>query len=504
LVEHNIKQALKIADAGYILEIGEIVAMDATEKLLAWRNGPKISFKWLKTLVPVEKSGHAKLEKKGSVVAEEVRNCCSIVPENEKPIEREEILMKKGLSKILALVLTVFMLLTFVACGSSDNGKTDATKADANKAEKTTSDTSGGTTSGSSDNVIRFAVVGPMTGDNAAQGKQQEFGVRLAVDEINAAGGINGAKLEYDVYDDQGKTDQAVLCAEKIIANDYRFVLSPIASGCTIAAYPTWATKNLPVISGTNTADHITEQGFKNYLRVCYKDGALLEQLAKIAVEDYGAKRPAIFYASSETHTVGSKQLTEILKNDYGVEVVASAQFEPDTEKDYNAHITNFMGANADIVFILSEYTPAGLFLKQKYAVGWDVPCLSLAGCSNPQIVEIAGKEAAEGFISLSGFDASNPDERVQKFVKDYVDISGGVEPGEWAAGYYDAVYVFANALKDPEGGKLYNSDLVEWVRANTNYDGIMGHVRFDEKGDNPDAAAVILVIKDGKFVVRQ
>jgi len=411
--------------------------------------------------------------------------------------------MKKGLSKILALVLTVFMLLTFVACGSGSD-KSGGTKADATKAGENKSDAGKDTTSGSSDKVIKFAVMGPMTGDAAAQGKQQEFGVRLAVNEINAAGGINGAKLEYDVYDDQLKTDQAVLCAEKIIANpDYRFVVTSIASGCSIAAYPTWATKDLPVISGINTADHITEQGFKNYLRICYKDSALLKQLVKMAVEEFGAKRPACFYTSAETDTSNFNQLKDILKKEYNIDIVASAQIEADSEKDFNAHITNFMGANADIVFTFSEYTPAGLFLKQKHAVGWDVQCLSLAGCSNPLIIEIAGKEAAEGFITLSGFDASNPDERIQKFVKDYVDLAG-FEPGEWAAGAYDAVYVVANALKDAEGGKLYKNDLVEWMRANTNYDGIMGHVIFDEKGDNPDAAAVILTIKDGKLVVRQ
>lgn len=411
--------------------------------------------------------------------------------------------MKRRLGKILAIVLMAFMLLTVAACSSGTEGgttvepKVDATKADGAKASEDK-------TADAADKVIKFAVMGPMTGDAAAQGKQQEFGVRLAVNEINAAGGINGTKLEYDVFDDQLKTDQAVICAEKIIANpDYRFVITSISSGCSIAAYPTLETKDLPVISGINTADHITAQGFKNYLRVCFKDSANLRQLANLAINEFGVKRPAVIYTASETDTSNFNQLKDILKNEHGVDIVATAQIEAETEKDYNAHITTFMGANADGLFCFSEYTPAGLLLKQKHAVGWDVQVFSLSGCSNPQIIDIAGAEAAEGFITMSGFDAYNPDPKVQKFVKDYEALSGFL-PGEWAAGAYDSIYVVAEALKDPEGGKLHNSDFVEWMRANIDYGGIMGHVTFDEFGDNPSAAALILTVRDGKLVVRQ
>jgi len=401
---------------------------------------------------------------------------------------KEEISMKKLLTLILALMLTV----SLAACGNGSNQP--GAPSDSGAPAPVDSAPAGGS--------IRFAVIGPMTGDAASQGQQQEYGVRLAVEEINAAGGVNGKMLEYDIFDDQLIPNQAVICAEKIVADSrYDFVIAPVSSGCTLAAYPTFDNADMLVISATNTADHLTTQGFQNFLRICPTAGGNLVQLVELAAKDYGVKAPAVFYTSFEVDSTSFDTCVKLLKEEYGVDVAASARVEADSEKDYNAHITNFLAAGADSVFCFSEYAPSALFVKQQHALGWDVQQFSLSGTSNPQFIEIAGAEAAEGFISMSAFDATNPDEKVRQFVTAYEELVKS-SPGEWAAGGYDTVYIMADAIGN--AGDIRGNKLSQWMKSNTSYSGITGNISFDEHGDNPSAKALILQVKDGKYVVAE
>lgn len=386
---------------------------------------------------------------------------------------------KRGnkMKKILSLFAALSMIITLSACGSQANVST--------KKEEPA--------------VIRFAVIGPMTGDAASQGQQQEYGVSMAVEEINAAGGVNGKMLEYDVFDDQLNPNQAVICAEKIVSDGgYDFVVAPVSSGCTLASYPTFKEADMLVISATNTADHLTTQGFDNFLRICPSASRNLVQLVELAADTYKIKAPAVFYTSFEVDTTSFNASKELL-SEKGIEIVASAKVEADTEKDYNAYITNFMHAGADSVFCFSEYTPSALFVKQQKALGWDVQQFSLSGTSNPQFITIAGNDAAEGFISMSAFDATNPDEAVQNFVKNYKEKIKSL-PGEWAAGAYDTVYIMADTLK--AAGDIRGNELTNWMKQNTDFKGITGKISFDENGDNQAAKALIIQVRNGEFIV--
>ena len=395
------------------------------------------------------------------------------------------------MKKIISILLIVAMSISLMACSSSES----------ETAETGGDEASGDTAEGS--DVIKFAVMGPMTGDAASQGEQQERGVRLAVDEINANGGVNGKMLEYDVYDDQMNTNQAVICAEKMAAEgDYRFIITSISTGCSMAAYPTWDTADLPVISGINTGNSITEQGYKNYLRICAKDEMNVSQMIDYAVEEYGIQHPAILYSSAETDVTNYEFAVGYLKDTYGIDVIDSAEFQAETEKDFTAHITNFQGKGADCVYFMCEYNPAALFMKQKASFGWDIPVFANSGCSNPLLVEVAGAENVEGFNVTSAFVNDPDNERIVKFVEDYTELAG-FEPGEWAAGAYDAVYMMATALENEETDALSGNALVEWLRSNANYSGIMVNVEgFDENGDNPAATTRILQVHDGEFVI--
>jgi branched-chain amino acid transport system substrate-binding protein len=352
--------------------------------------------------------------------------------------------------------------------------------------------------------TIRFAVVAPMTGDSAQQGAQYETGAKLATQEINAKGGINGKKLVFDVYDDQANPNQAVLCAEKIVADGgYRFVISSVNSGCTIAAHPTYKEADMALISGTNTSDLISELGFRNFVRPIGRDTAAMVQILELGINAFGIKKPAIIYAAAQNQMDAAMWAKQWVKQKYNIDFVSEAQIQAETEKDYSAYITKFIDMGVDGLYIFTEYSPAALALKQMYSFGWNVPVIALNGATHPQLIEIAGVEAAEGFIGICAFDPTNPKSNIQQFVKDYSTLSGGILPGEWGAGAYDSTYIMAQALSDPEGGKLSGEALISWMKTNTNYSGALGDVHgFDINGDNPSAQLVILKVHNGQWVV--
>jgi len=141
---------------------------------------------------------------------------------------------------------------------------------------------------------ILFAVVGPMTGDGAEEGIQIKIGTKLAVNEINESGGVNGKKLEYIVGDNISNPNQAVIIAQKFSENkDILFVLGHNNSGCSISALPTWEKTGMPLISPTNTAPEITRLGHKNYFRVIANDAIMINQLLQLAVTELGLKNLA-------------------------------------------------------------------------------------------------------------------------------------------------------------------------------------------------------------------
>ena len=129
---------------------------------------------------------------------------------------------------------------------------------------------------------ILFAVVGPMTGDSAAQGIQMQNAAKLAVQEINGSGGVGGKEFEFIVGDDVANPNQAVLIAQKFSSNkDILFVLGHNNSSCSISALPTWEKAGIPVISPTNTNPTITRLGHKNYFRTIVNDDIIITQLTE-------------------------------------------------------------------------------------------------------------------------------------------------------------------------------------------------------------------------------
>ncbi|MBE3128477.1 MAG: ABC transporter substrate-binding protein [Actinobacteria bacterium] len=341
-----------------------------------------------------------------------------------------------------------------------------------------------------------FLVVGPMTGDSAAQGIQMKTGAELAMNEINKTGGINGKEMGFVVADDVADPNQAVIIAQKYSGNDdLLFVLGHNNSNCSIAALPTWEAAGIPVLSPCNSSPLITQLGHKNYFRVVANDNIQTNQMVRLAVLELGCKNIAFLWENTD-YGRGSLDWAKNAIPEYGGTLVADASFAPAKDRDFSSQITTFKGAGADGVLIIGEYTGAALFCIQAKSFGLDAKIIGSGGCANPKLIEIAG-EAAEGYYAIAAFDPNDTRPKQANFIKIFEDALGD-RPGEWGANSYDLVHLVAKGI---EGGGITREKLIEVLHQDDfEYEGVTGLIKFDEYGDVPDKSSLFLLVKDGKF----
>jgi branched-chain amino acid transport system substrate-binding protein len=342
---------------------------------------------------------------------------------------------------------------------------------------------------------ILFAICGPMTGDSAAIGIQEKNGAIIAVDEINAAGGISGKKLEFIVGDDMANPNQATILAQKLASNkDILFVLGHVNSGCSLSALPIYEKVGLPVISPTNTNPTITEMGYKNYFRIIASDDLIVKQQVLLGVKELGIKKPAIIWENTD---YGKGMRDVALKNlkQMGIAMVGDESYVPGVDRDYSAQVTKFKGAGADGVFFMGEYTAAALFLKQAKTLGLNAQVVGGSGASNPKLLEIAGP-AAEGFYALTCFDPNDKRPVQAEFIQKYTTRFRD-KPGEWSSHAYDVVYLVKKVY---EMGGTTREKLIQYLHKVKAFPGITGVIEFDEKGDVPGKKVMVLVVKKGDF----
>ncbi len=186
------------------------------------------------------------------------------------------------------------------------------------------------------------------TGDSAGQGIQMKAGAQLAVDEINAKGGINGKKLTFEVADDMATPNQAVIVAQKLsLDKKIMFVLGHNNSSCSIAALPMWEKAGIPVISPSNTNPTLTRLGHKNYFRVVVNDDIMVSQVCRLAVKDLKVKKPALVWENSD-YGKGMKDVALKTLPTLGVTLVGDESYVPGVTRDYFRMVTKFKGPVAD------------------------------------------------------------------------------------------------------------------------------------------------------------
>lgn len=343
---------------------------------------------------------------------------------------------------------------------------------------------------------ILFGVVGPMTGDSAALGIQEREGVEIAVEEINASGGINGKMLKFIVGDDQANPNQATLVAQKFASNkNILFVVGHVNSGCSISSLPIYQKAGIPLISGSNSNPTLTKMGFKNYFRTMVSDSISTRFHVDLVVKELGLSKPAIIWENTDYGKGMRDVAVEYLPQVGITKIYGDESYVPGVDRDYSSQITKFKGAGADSVIFLGEYTAFALFIMQSKNLDFNAEIIGTGGACNPKFIEIAGA-AAEGIYVLNTFNPNSKDSKATEFGKSFEERFGH-QVGEWGANSYDVVYLAAKAI---EMGGTTRETLIEKLHEIKEFHGVTGVMEFDEYGDVPSKKSYVLKVVNGKL----
>ncbi len=346
---------------------------------------------------------------------------------------------------------------------------------------------------GSSGDEIVIGEVASLTGLNATFGQSSHAGTQMAVDEINAAGGLLGKKVRLVTDDNQSKQGESATVVKKLLSRDkVMAVLGEVASGRSLEMAPICQQAGVPMISPASTNPKVTETG--DYIfRICFIDPFQGTVMAKFAASR-GWKNVAILTDTANDYSVGlSKFFKDYLVANGGS--VAGEQAYQTGNKDFKAQLTVLKAANPQAIFASGYYSETGLIARQAKEIGLNVPMLGGDGWDSPSLVEVAGA-AMEGNFFSNHFSTEDTAPAIQEFMSRY-QAKFKTAPDAMAALGYDSMMILAEAIKraNSTDGKAVR----DAIAATKDFAGITGKITLDDKR-NATKPAVILTIKDGKF----
>lgn len=291
---------------------------------------------------------------------------------------------------------------------------------------------------GASSDEILIGHFASLTGSEATFGKSTDQGIQMAVEELNAAGGINGKKVRLITYDDKGDAREAGTTVTRLVTRDKVVaVLGEVASGLSLAGAPICQENGVPMISPSSTNPKVTKQGDMIF-RVCFIDPFQGSVCAKFARENekLKAKTAAILCDQAAPYSVGLKEEFEKAFKKLDGEIVSSQTYQAG-DQDFSAQLTAIRGSKPDVIFIPGYYTDVGNIALQARKLGIKTPLLGGDGWDSSKLGEIAGKSINGCFYS-NHYSHQDPSPRVQDFIKKY-SAKYSVTPDGLAALGYDA-----------------------------------------------------------------
>lgn len=341
--------------------------------------------------------------------------------------------------------------------------------------------------------TIKIGGIFPLSGSVAVYGTECRNGVELAINEINAAGGIDGKMLELVAEDDEGSPEKSVNAYKKLVTKDKcSIIIGSLTSGCTAAISSLAQAQKVLLLAPAATQTDITDAG--DYVfRACFIDPFQGTVGGKFALEDLGAKNAAVLYDVQNDYSIGLYENFKVVFEQGGGKVVAEESYSTG-DKDFNAQLTKIKTTNPDVVYLPDYYGTVALIAKQLRAQGINAPIVGADGWDG--IIDNAGDEVLNGFYS-NHYAADSTDGKVVTFVNSYK-AKYGSTPVSFAALGYDCVYL----LKDAIGAaKSADSTTLKDQLMKTNGAYVTGNLTFDAKR-NPVKSAVMLEIvkQDGKL----
>ena len=343
---------------------------------------------------------------------------------------------------------------------------------------------------------VLIGLVAPLTGDQAYIGLGVLHGAEMAVEDANIQGAVfDDVKLRLVPLDDQHNPTQAVLAANKLMADpNVVGVVGHFNSSCTKAASAIYHESRAAQVTPGSTNPEISRQGFDTFFRVCATDDVQAPTAASFVWDDLKIKRVAII----DDQTTYGNGITDEFEKKFkaaGGEVLSHDGITQG-EKDFTPLLTKVKSLKPDLIFYGGVYPELTLLIKQAKKIGLETPWMGGDGIFDVTLIQLTGPAAAEGtYATMIGVDPHSVDS-AKDFVKRYEARFG--EIGSFSAYSYDAASVLIDAIR--RAGKEDREAVLAAMKDTKEFPGILGPVRFDEKGDAIGQSVSVYKIENGKF----
>ncbi|MDD7143790.1 ABC transporter substrate-binding protein [Bariatricus sp. HCP3S3_E12] len=389
----------------------------------------------------------------------------------------------RNVKKWLAVAMVAAMTVSMAAgCGSKSEG------------EKS---------SGSDSEVIKIGAIGPVTGAAAVYGQAVKNGAELAVEEINAAGGINGAQVEFKFEDDEHDAEKAINAYNNLKDWGMQALLGTVTSAPCVAVGEVANQDNMFLLTPSGTAVECVQ--YDNAFRVCFSDPMQGLESAKYIGENGLASKVAVIYDSSDVYSTGIYEafVKEAANQDF--EVVAAEAFTSESKTDFSVQLQKAKDSGAELVFLPFYYSEASLVLKQAAGMNYNPIFFGCDGMDGILAVEGFDANLANNLMFLSPFTPTSTDEAIQKFVTAFKDKYGDT-PNQFAADAYDGIYAMKAAMEkaDVKPG-MASSDVCDGLKSamvEIEIDGVTAKGLTWEASGEPSKEPMVVKIENGDYAV--
>lgn len=352
-------------------------------------------------------------------------------------------------------------------------------------------------------NVIKLGGNFELTGSVANYGNQAVNGIKLAIKQANAAGGIMGKQITLVLADNKSEAAEATNAATKLITQDKVVaIFGPATSSNTLATVQVSQDNKVPVLTPTGTNEKITVDNGKTRpyaFRSCFIDPLQGTIMANFASNSLKAKTAVIYIDNSSDYSKGLAQSFETLFTQNGGQVLGKEAFLQ-KDQDFKSTLTKIKALNPDVVFLPAYYEEVGKILKQAREMGMNMPFLGTDGWDDSKVVEIAGVAPLNNSFFSSHFSSQDTDPNVVKFIDAYKQ-EYNQEPSVFSALGYDAGLLMIDAIK--RANSTDPAKIREALEQTKNLQLSTGLVTIDAN-HNPIKSAVVIEMKDGKQVFKE
>lgn len=397
--------------------------------------------------------------------------------------------MKK---KVLSVILAAAMVTScMTGCGGSDGSSAAGTESGAAAAD-----------SAVDGEVFKIGSIGPTTGDAAIYGQAVMNAAQIAVDEINAAGGVNGYQISFKYEDDQSDAEKSVNAYNSLKDWGMQVLMGAVTTTPCVAVADKTAQDGMFQLTPTASSTDVIVSD--NVFQACFTDPNQGTASAQYIAENNLATKVAVIYDSSNVYSSGIEATFVEEAEAQGIEIVATEAFTADSKTDFSTQLQKAQSADADLVFLPIYYTEASIILAQANNMGYEPTFFGVDGMDGILTIKNFDTTLAEDVMLLTPFAADADDEATQAFVAKYQELYNDV-PNQFAADAYDAIYIIAAAMEEagvtPDMSAADMGSVLSEAMTKITVDGLTGDGMTWNANGEVSKAPKAVVIKDGAYV---